>query len=146
MFLLFVSIWRGYGNTWWSSLHLINDFFPYVIDEEKNVKNIPYNPIHTYKVTMIIPFFFLYLCFQMLFIPYMFDSLWLRQLYMNKWLILFGEHMLSDFWILKQDSGETPAMVVMMTRHILLSIQQNFWLVTPTCPQTIMYVPFLNSI
>lgn len=126
-------------------------FFSHVIDEtplEKMWKNISYNPIHTYEVTMIIPFFFifLYLCFQLLFIPYMFDSLWLRQLYVNKWLILFGEHMLSDFWILKQDSGETPAMVVMMTRHILLSIQQNFWLVTPTCPQTIMYVAFLNSI
>ncbi|KAG8091210.1 hypothetical protein GUJ93_ZPchr0011g27767 [Zizania palustris] len=50
------------------------------------------------------------------------------QLYVNKWLIQIGEHMLSNFWILKKDYEETPAMMVMMTWHILLFIQQNFLL------------------
>jgi hypothetical protein len=64
---------------------------------------------------------------------------------MNKWPILFGEHMLNDFWILKKGSGEIPAMVAMMTRHILLFIQQSSLLVKLTGLTTNVYVAVLNS-
>lgn len=64
---------------------------------------------------------------------------------MNKWLIQIGEHMLSVFWILKQDFGETPAMVVTMTRHILLFIQQNFQLGKQIGLIITKYVSFLYS-